>query len=38
MAKLTKKQKEALSKYDPSQVYSLEAASSILKEISLAKF
>jgi large subunit ribosomal protein L1 len=38
MAKLTKKQKEALSKYDQSQVYSLEAASSILKEISLAKF
>ena len=38
MAKLTKKQKEALSKYDPSQVYSLEAASSIVKEITNTKF
>jgi large subunit ribosomal protein L1 len=38
MAKLTKKQKEALSKYDPSQEYSLEAASSIVKEITNTKF
>lgn len=38
MAKLTKKQKEALTKYDPSQEYSLEAAASIVKEISNAKF
>ncbi|EAZ81288.1 50S ribosomal protein L1 [Algoriphagus machipongonensis] len=38
MAKLTKKQKEALSKYDASQVYSLEAASSIVKEITTTKF
>lgn len=38
MAKLTKKQKEALSKYDPSQEYSLEAASSIVKEITSTKF
>jgi Ribosomal protein L1 len=38
MAKLTKKQKEALSKYDPSQVYSLEAASTIVKEITNTKF
>ncbi|MCS5491533.1 50S ribosomal protein L1 [Algoriphagus limi] len=38
MAKLTKKQKEALSKYDPSQVYSLEAASNLVKEITNVKF
>ncbi|OYX24548.1 MAG: 50S ribosomal protein L1 [Algoriphagus sp. 32-45-6] len=38
MAKLTKKQKEALSKYDPSQMYSLEAASSLVKEITTTKF
>jgi len=38
MAKLTKKQKEALSKYDPSQQYSLAEASSIVKEITLTKF
>lgn len=38
MAKLTKKQKEALSKYDPSQQYSLEDASKIVKEITLTKF
>src|SRR5690606_25931380 len=38
MAKLTKKQKEALSKYDPSQVYSLEAASTIVKDITMTKF
>jgi large subunit ribosomal protein L1 len=38
MAKLTKKQKEALSKYDPSQQYSLAEASSIVKEITSSKF
>ncbi len=38
MAKLTKKQKEAISKYDPSQEYSLEAASSLVKEITMTKF
>ncbi|MDN3686922.1 MULTISPECIES: 50S ribosomal protein L1 [Cyclobacterium] len=38
MAKLTKSKKEALSKYDPSQHYSLAEASSIVKEISKTKF
>jgi large subunit ribosomal protein L1 len=38
MAKLTKKQKEAISKYDPSQEYSLEAASTLVKEITMTKF
>lgn len=38
MAKLTKKKKEALSKYDPSQQYSLAEASSIVKEITSSKF
>ena len=38
MAKLTKKQKEALSKYDQSQKYSLVEASSIVKDITLTKF
>ena len=38
MAKLTKKQKEALSKYDPTQAYSLDKAAEILKEISYTKF
>ncbi|KYG85107.1 50S ribosomal protein L1 [Roseivirga seohaensis] len=38
MAKLTKKQKEALSKYDPQKDYSLKDASSIVKEISNANF
>lgn len=38
MAKLTKKQKEALSKYDQSQEYSLVEASSIVKDITLTKF
>ncbi|KOF03577.1 50S ribosomal protein L1 [Roseivirga seohaensis] len=38
MAKLTKKQKEALSKYDPQKDYSLTDASSIVKEISNANF
>lgn len=38
MAKLTKKIKEALSKYDATQSYSLEKAAEILKEISYTKF
>ncbi|GAB3565051.1 50S ribosomal protein L1 [Spirosoma luteolum] len=38
MAKLTKKQKEALSKYDAAKEYSLEQAAGILKEISYTKF
>ncbi len=38
MAKLTKKQKAALEKYDPSQEYSLSEASSIVKEITDVKF
>lgn len=38
MAKLTKKQKEAQSKYDAEQAYSLEKAAEILKEISYTKF
>ena len=38
MAKLTKKQKEALSKYNPADAYSLPKAAEILKEISYTKF
>jgi large subunit ribosomal protein L1 len=38
MVKLTKKIKEALSKYDATQAYSLEKAAEILKEISYTKF
>lgn len=38
MAKLTKKQKNALSKYDPAKQYSLAEASSILKDINNASF
>jgi len=38
MAKLTKKQKEALSKYDPTKVYPLSEAAGILKEINSATF
>ncbi len=38
MAKLTKKQKEALSKYDPAKEYTLDEATSIVKEISTTKF
>jgi large subunit ribosomal protein L1 len=38
MAKLRKKIKEALSKYDATQAYSLEKAAEILKEISYTKF
>lgn len=38
MAKLTKKQKEALSKYNPEKHYSLDEAASIVKDINYAKF
>ncbi|GAB3640513.1 50S ribosomal protein L1 [Spirosoma arcticum] len=38
MAKLTKKQKEAQSKYDAAKEYSLAQAADILKEISYTKF
>lgn len=38
MGKLTKKQKEALSKFDADQAYSLEAAADVLKKISYTKF
>mgnify|MGYP003502709687 FL=1 len=38
MGKLTKNQKEALSKFDVSQVYSLEQAAEVLKTISYTKF
>jgi len=38
MAKLTKKQKEALTKYDVAKEYSLQQAAEILKEISYTKF
>jgi large subunit ribosomal protein L1 len=38
MAKLTKKQKEAQSKYDGTKEYSLEQAAEILKQISYTKF
>jgi large subunit ribosomal protein L1 len=38
MGKLTKKQKEALSKFDAEQAYSLEQAADVLKQISYTKF
>lgn len=38
MAKLTKKQKEALAKFDKTQVYSLEEAVEIVKNITYTKF
>ena len=38
MAKLTRKQKDALSKYDPTEQYSLAEASNILKDINGASF
>ncbi len=38
MAKLTKKKKEALSKYDRDKAYSLTEAAQILKEISTSNF
>lgn len=38
MAKLTKKRKEALAKFDATKVYSLADAAAVLKEISYTKF
>jgi len=38
MARVTKKQKEARSKVDKNKLYSLEEASSLLKEITYTKF
>jgi large subunit ribosomal protein L1 len=38
MAKLTKKQKEAYSKFDKNAIYSLSDAAGIVKEISTTKF
>ena len=38
MAKLTKKRKEALTKYDPAKQYSVQEASQIVKEITTTKF
>jgi len=38
MARLTKKQKEAVAKIDKTKLYSLEEASKLVKEISNAKF
>ena len=38
MAKLTKKQKEAIAKFDGSKMYSLEEAVSIVKKITYTKF
>lgn len=38
MAKLTKKQKEALSKVEKGRVYNLEEGSALVKEVNTAKF
>lgn len=38
MAKLTKKQKEALSKIETGKIYNLEEASALVKEVNTAKF
>jgi large subunit ribosomal protein L1 len=38
MGKLTKKQKEALAKYDSQKEYSLDEASALVKEVNYAKF
>lgn len=38
MARLTKKQKEAVSKIDRAKLYSIEEASALIKEISKTKF
>jgi len=38
MARLTKKQKEAVAKYDNKEVYSLSAAAAIVKDITNANF
>ena len=38
MAKLTKKQKEALSKVEAGKIYNLQEASALVKEVNTAKF
>ena len=38
MAKLTKKQKEVLAKYDPTKAYTLEEATGLVKDITYTKF
>jgi len=38
MAKLTKKQKEAIAKVEKGKVYSLDEASALVKEVNTAKF
>ncbi|SFI12734.1 50S ribosomal protein L1 [Halpernia frigidisoli] len=38
MAKITKKQKEALSKVDANKIYNIDEASSLVKEINTTKF
>lgn len=38
MAKLTKKQKEAVAKIDKTKLYSLSDASALIKEVAYAKF
>lgn len=38
MAKLTKKQKEAVSKIEKNKIYNLEEASALVKEVNFAKF
>ena len=38
MARLTKKQKEAVSKIEQNKIYSLEEASALVKEITTTKF
>lgn len=38
MAKLTKKQKEALSKVEKNKIYTLDEASSLVKEVNTTKF
>ena len=38
MARLTKKQKEAQAKIDPSKVYSLNEASALVKEVTNVNF
>jgi large subunit ribosomal protein L1 len=38
MARLSKKRKEQLSKYDPKQVYALSDAAKVVKELTMTKF
>jgi large subunit ribosomal protein L1 len=38
MTKISKKRKDALSKYDSTKTYSLKEASSVIKEISNVNF